>query len=804
MPVVRQGQHLEPARDLQGPRVPDRLDASLAEPATGKEEWHRFWIEQLESPVEVSSDGRTLLLGARLGVRTEYMEVAGGALRSGKLAPSGSAKQFADHLTDNYDGYSREFAVYGQLHGFAQMTTLAHALADDDVPAEVDRARSSLDFMAFAGTHVVRAVDTPATTPAIVVTKQVTSGNLIRRVALTGGVNLAPSVRYAAKSDAADRIQADVRRAVAADPGRAWWTIRRQSDSLVVTRRSLANATTKVWQTDMVVGRVRFARASHGEDRPDSIGRYWRPMLPELQFSADTVKVEGLGTMPRRVTLTTADGERLSMGQHATLQMPGQPRTPGFVRMSGPKKKRTALYLYRNGLVLEDGDVKYVSIDNGPPQREIPDGASVVEFSPDAPHRAQRIHTSEGTIDVLWAGPRFAGFGIDSGERIEVRYDKAGRMIGLRGSDGQVVEYRVDSRGRLYAVVNGRGDSISYVVAGEEGPATSISAQFLESTGGRATTYDPVEISQSIPTETLRQQVAARSNDTTVYVGVFNAPAGSGRAFDVVVGGQEVAMAGDLDAVVEAVLDVEKGKGPQSTRLRKMVLDAAPSSGRTDVVVVGERSMRNAMARALKHTTPDRVIWTATDPELAARNLAARAAAARGVRHVHVAEGVEPSIDAAIAPLAAQHARDGGGLVIVSGDNSTHLQMTIDRLAARGDFRGRAVLLVTCGKSGGGVDKLLHDAGAVQVSAFVQPVRQQVLEPFLAGIYRRLDSSKQLPATEIRKIVEEVVKDLGAQPGSNLTVDDVRLLQMQIWQIGRLEDGADSPVVAMPTGGPAV
>ena len=767
------------------PGYQSELDASLEEPATARREWHRFWIEQMEIPVDVSDDGRTMLLGARLGIQTEYMEVVDGALRSGRRAPTGSAKRFADHLTNNYDGYGREFPVYDQLRGFAQMVNLARALADQAAPAEIDAVRTALDVDALMSRRVVRAVDTALTTPAIVATKQASSGNVIRTVALTGGVDLTPHVKYQTRSDAANALQREVTRAVAEHPGRASWTVQRGSETLVAIRRNLAPSTTKIWQTDMTVGPLHFARVSQGNEQ-GLIGRYWKPMLPELQFSAETVQVERLGTMPRSVLVSTGDGELLSLGQHATVQMPGQPPTPGFVGTPGRRRKKRTLYRYSNGIVLVDGDVRYVSDNNGPPRPEIPSEASIIDFSPESPYRPQRIQTSEGTINVLWAGSRLLGYRADSGERIELRYDQAGRVVGLSGSDGQVVDYRFDSLGRLRAAVNAQGDSLAYRLPDGDGNATGIWAEFPNSSSSANVTYGRFERSHGVPPETLRQQTAALSNAATVFIGLFERPAGSGAESDSVVAGQSVETNVDLERLVEGVLLNEKGTGPQSTLLRQMFLDAAPSRGRSNIVIVGDAYKRDRLALALAEIDPNRSISTAANPQLAARNLAALPRARSGVQYVNVVEGLDPGISDTIERLAAKHRRPGD-LLIVVGHNSTEFQAKVQLLASSGQLQGKTVLLVTCGSESGGEFDGLFQAGATQVIAPYQPIDQRLLEPFLTAIDRRLEATQKPPATVIRTIVDDVIKDPRVWQGLNLTDDDVRGLRMQVRQVGRLE-----------------
>ena len=766
------------------PGYRSELEASLADPSGADREWHRFWIEQAENAIDISDDGRTLLVDAKLQVRTEYMQPRGGELVSGNRPPSGPAREFSEHLTAHYDEYAREIAVYHKLHAQAQMAALAKALTDTTSGKALDEAGRALDLDGLIGRATVAAVDTPETTPAIVATAKSQRGNQILQVFLTGGVDLTPKPRYQPASNAANQIQRLVLSSAERNSTRAAWVIS-QADGgpLIVARGRLSPSAARIWQTDMTVGPVRFGRVSVSTN--GTIGRQWRPMLPELQFASEVIDLENGRRSPRFAVVSTITGERVILSQSARLQMPGQPATSGFLSALGNRRKRRALSWFSNGILFEEGEVRYVSANGASFRRELDAGVTVVEFSPEAPYRAVRIHSSDGTVNVLWEGNRLIGYQAESGERITLRYDPMGRIVGLEGSDGQLVDYRVDARGNLRAVVTKQGQSVSYLVSKVDGSVIGMWSEVSDMPVGGSVVYGPFEISPSSPLEAVREATSRLSDGQSVFIALMNAPAGEGRDVDVLIAGQEVRMPGSLERALEAVLDRERGKGPQSDWLRKTFLGGERALGRPNVVVVGEPSMRNLLARALGLVASDRVISTAANPQLAARNLKAMQGARGGFQHRHVPEGLDASINAAIEPLVNTVSKIGD-LLIVSGHNSTELQATVQSL----DVNGKTILLLTCGVPGtGALDGLLREAGATQVVAFDGPINARALAPLIRNIHARLEKIDQPASVAIRKVLSDSISDLLRSNPDGLTQDDVRVLENQIRQIGRRDDG---------------
>ena len=69
------------------------------------------------------------------------MVVHNGVLTPGNDAPDPAAKAFAAHMTNEYDGYAREFPVFGKLAAFATLTSIAEALQP---PLDEDESEGGL------------------------------------------------------------------------------------------------------------------------------------------------------------------------------------------------------------------------------------------------------------------------------------------------------------------------------------------------------------------------------------------------------------------------------------------------------------------------------------------------------------------------------------------------------------------------------------------------------------------------------------------------------------------------------------
>jgi YD repeat-containing protein len=766
------------------PGYRSELDAILASPDKGDKEWHRFWIEQADDLVEASDDGRTLLVTATLRVRTEYMQARDGALVPGNREPSGPAREFSGHLTSRYDAYARELRAYHDLLAYAQMVALGGALADPKADQRIREAADALDLDRLIARANVRTLDTPVSTPAIVASKSDSQQRMV--VSLTGGVDLTPRLRYRPGSPRANDLARTVLASAGRNATRATWNVPGADGPMVVVRRPLMPADTRLWQTDMMVGPVRFVRVSSSSG-DGSIGRQWKPMLPELRFSSEVVELQEGGRSPRFAAITTLDGTQVILGQPATLQMPGQPATPGFSSTTeSPRRRRRALYRYTNVIVLDDGEIKYVTINGGSPQPQFAAGAARVEFAATAPHRALRLRTSDGEVAFLWDGDRLNGYRAESGERVTFRYDTQGRIVGLDGSDGQQVDYRVDVDGNLRAVVNRQGQSISYGVSDADGRVKAISAEFKDMPLGGSVDYAQLAISQGMRLDQVQAATRQFSNDETVFIGLTEAPAGADHEIDVVIAGQAVGLPGSLERALEAVLS-ERGSGPRSAWLRDTFLGRDTSRGRSNVVVVGEPYMRNLLARGLVAVAPQLAVSTAANPQRAAQNLQALQRGQRGFRHVHVADGLDASINAQVERLPATS--QDGDLVIISGHNSVGLENIVEQLGNQRSLEGKTVLLLTCGVPGAAThDALLRDAGAAQVVSFSGPIDARLLPRLTRDVRMGLERSDQPASRAILKVLQDAIEGMSRQGIEGVPAGNILVLESQVRQIGRRSD----------------
>ena len=678
------------------PGYRSELDLIADQPdSSGDAEWHRFWIEQDSTWVDVSRDGTTVLLDTVLGVRTEYMKAEGGELVPGGRAPSPMVQAFADHLTDNYHAYADDVDAYQDLHAFAQMTSLALAVTDTSgaAPEEIMTALSELDVTSLSG-HDVRDAETPLRTPATIARRETTTGRTRAVYTLTGGVDLTPRNRYRTRNRDADQMQQDVLRARLDDPYASGWRVLSGDETLIVAPRSLASQSLRMWQTDMTVGPVEFAREFPGRRVDAGIGQHWRPRVPALSISSEVVNIEGLGPMPASITIEALSSGSLTLGQHETVTLPGQPQVQAFTGTY--RRRRLALHLFANRWILFDGEPRFVDRGAGLVM-EVPEGVVVVEFEPDAPHRALNYQTSAGQYELLWEGDRLQGYSAASGESIELVYD-AEQIVALRGSDGQTVEYRLDELGRLRSVVDLQGDAVSYELDETGGPPRGVYGDIVLDPGARAT-FGRAAIASSPVWDQLVSETGRLSNQDVVFIAVRDAPADADHRFEVVVGGQPVQpWTGELKRQAQGVFRNRLQTSDTARRFREAFLDSDAAAGRLQIVVVGPPSLRQDIARALQALEPGRSISTAEDPVLAARNLTA--SAGDGYQHVHLESGLSQPIRDRLRRLE----RGGGeqGLVILSGHNARQLKSLIEERGRAGALQGKDVFLLTCGEPGDG------------------------------------------------------------------------------------------------------
>jgi hypothetical protein len=757
--------------------------------------WTRFWIEQEFDEVQISSDASTVLVRPKLCVKAKpqvprrVVDDSGRELRveltdadDSRAAPS--ARRFARHMTDHFEDanqpldFAREFTVYRKLIVHATLVSLAEAVRT----GQPGRPRPHLDADWILADHALPPFQTTTTTPATIATKQSRSGQVTRIDQLRGGVDLKPRNRYRDDNAEADELTRLVRDAVARAPGRRRWQVQHRGRVYEILAQGVQQPSLEVWQVDHAVGPVRVVRVLGTKGGGPRVGANWSLRLPRVELSEETAQFRELGTLQRFARVTGLDGRTHVLGQVGQTQLPGNPPTLAY-SSGGNAKGGKRLLLYKNRWLYIDGEVQFVSVNSGPIQWRLSAGTTVLEFSAEAPHRLERVRTPDRDEALRWEGARLTRIKSDQDAAIDLVYDPAGQLIGLRGSDGSRIDYRFARDGFLAAVVDTGGRSITYARQPGTKTVTGMSARLRQTA--------PVEprgvwdIEAQADWEELKAVARANSNDSQTFIGIRHAPAGAAEPYEVVIGGERDPAAGEAIARYLDAVEVDGYRAADPTAVRQHLESHPAVRTRGRIVLLGSSKVVGPVGVALRGGKAAPTVVTASEPQRALDNL--RRPGGRGHRFVAVEAGLTATTResfAAIAPGSAE-----GHVVVVAGHNGRELE---DQLRALGgSLAGKAVVLVCCGKpeeSAGGLPTLAMARGAKQVVSFLQPISVDLLAPVAKAVIERLNAPGaevvDLPTVfrEALKSLRESGRTTPAVPGEQ--IEPLQWFQLRIGKRG--------------------
>jgi hypothetical protein len=450
------------------------------EQSKGKESWHRFWIEMLESRVSISKSGRVFMPDVRLGIKTEYMVPRGGKLESGNCPPDPAAKAFADHMTQSYAAYAEEFPVYRKLQTFAQLTSVAEAIQPAKGQTTSSNGQQPLfDLQWVMNDCPTTPFKTPTITPATVIsrTNQVQRGDtrFTRIRELSGGVTLKPLNTTRTADRQADALERAVFAKPAEQRGRDWMASLPDGEYRVASRR-LSPRELRLWQTDLRVGPVAVTRQYSASTTagPASFGRRWQFQQPRLRVATTKITLKDGRRVAEAVYMEDAQGKRIVLDQHVTLTMPGEGPTSGFSTRDDAK----SLFCYDNLWILTEGDVRFVAEKRGADKFRISSGGRVSLFSSDESHQVLFTKTERDLVAYTYERGKLAKLSDGKGNSISLTHDAQGRCAKLSGSDGKEINYIYDSNGNLVSASDGRGHSITYRSNTFTGEPQAIRADF--------------------------------------------------------------------------------------------------------------------------------------------------------------------------------------------------------------------------------------------------------------------------------------------------------------------------------------
>lgn len=726
--------------------------------------WHRFWIEMGRSDVAHSSDGRTWMVKPRLAVNTEYMNVKGGKLVSGNRPPDPAAKQFADHLAEHYDEYARENPALAKLAAFAALTSVAAAIHEDAAAAGL---REALDGPWRLYEYEVEKRPTPATTPATVASTT-TDRHVVQ---LTGGVRLKPENRYHANPSTSDAVQRAVNAARAQGPSLTPQTVELagRPQSVLPTR---LKSPRRLWQEDLRVGPIAVVRQWGPRDALGEPTPGWYLRMPRVRLSDELVDYQGGERAPRSAFLYEEDGTRVALPKFGSATLPGNPATAMYSTTDGARR----LCLYKNVWLYLEGKIDFVSVNGGSPQMRLGEKARVIRFASGETekHRVEEVVRPGDTVQYHYEGDRLSALRDPRGNAIRFSYDAQGRLKGLEGSNGRRVDYHFDAKGRMRYLSDDRGKLLTYAYGRSSPDPAGVIGDFQKS---------PVDKCQPVAQAFVRQKSGKPSwtvaDPAARYVSLDRLPGPEGGYELGIQGG-----AAKLDAPLR--LPTHYTHEMAAEAMSKLVAALAPQGVKT-VVVGGDADVANELAIAMRKAAPELAVFTTASPESAARNLYAPPSGNGKTRVLVHRAGLARRVREALAEY-----KDGpsdAGTVILVGHNQPEFVAFVREQGDAGAFRGRDVVLVTCGDDAsnmpGVVEDVLRSYDAKSVTGFTQAIRQALIPHLIGGMTTRLartpapspDVSPLRKDQTIERVIRETVEEIRGkkdrrEPGQPATKED--------------------------------
>jgi uncharacterized protein RhaS with RHS repeats len=420
--------------------------------------WERFWIVPAASEQSLVNKGQAVFINVPLKVNTQKMVLINGVLEP---APddraSAEAQEFARWFTDQYSSISDEtrsqkpganggqdgIAVFAELQRIAVISALAERLRDQGVP-----------FPAWMNDYRVTPFPMDDSTPSITVEK---AGEGWTR-SIYGGVNLSPEDDVLIEKPA-NREMNSIVSLIASDGTRIQPL---QSKTIPVGKKqfvatSLPGSSTRevgalfLSSNDVNIpigeGRsLRITRYYHSFFQPRGlIGPVWTLDFPRLETQRHPIKRVGdkqefrigyLLTSP--IGSVHAQFRDIRSVEGISGQLMVTDDHPGIIGLANEQldvlDHPTAVVLFASGM-------KWHFDDFGNLSAKI-DGPAMNVYRRDSNGRITRVEGWFRNRRTVW---------------VDFKYNSAGRLSLVTGSDGSKASYKFNSNGQLSAVDNQSG-----------------------------------------------------------------------------------------------------------------------------------------------------------------------------------------------------------------------------------------------------------------------------------------------------------------------------------------------------------
>ena len=731
------------------PGFVSELSRVLDSPRSGSTT-HRFWIKTESSRVTRSNDGLTLLAEVDLKIDTRDQKVQNGEYVDAAGPADPAARAFADHLTEHYSEFAREFPAFAYVHNFAVLSAVAEAIATNQVGSE-DQVRLLTESLNQFADHQPRPVHTPDSTPVTVVTAKRTTGNRTDVARIAGGVTLRPANQYTLGGTSLGKLASSVRSGRPAEIQRVNWTTRQGNDTYgTVALRSRKRR--RVWHEDLQAGRLSVVRELVRSELRGTESDHWIIRTGQIRTGPLVEKPEPNQPPWQNVSVQDADGNWHVLRPCTISSSHTEGPVPGYTNQSESR----SIELYSNVWIQVDQPVEYRSV-NGGPYLPTPSGLGrIVEYSPESPHRAQRIVTAQGVTDYSWKGDRLDRM-TSGADTVSFTYDADGRLKSVSTSDDRMVSYRYDKDSQLREVSHGDSEFLVYEYDADRRLVDVTLPPDTQFTTTEGRTMQ-VRFRPRPPEEEQRavERQAADAGMTVVSVERFGDP----DTFRIVLNGREAIFDGNLNALRE--------EAPREVidAIRKE-LEKENSSGETVITVTGSMTERQLLGMSLHENFPDNVVTVTSNIERSQQNLADGHVSAGDSR---IVIGNSNMLNRAREQLETlPSSSDSAPVVIFSGHNDVYgvklgeVGQQLISMIENGEVREKFVFLNTCGNKDIAFlrNELIASGGAKGVIAFQQPISQSMLGPLTVEFQQCLsERSGPLDHATIQQIMQESVNAL--------------------------------------------
>jgi YD repeat-containing protein len=697
-----------------------------------KTSWTRLWIVADDFKIQVHGNALTFQT-AKMGVRAKRQVVDPSSptgLRDDESAVEESAREFATRFTANYDKVAEESPEFYRLRELAKTMALANWLRDSGVPVDLEWARQT------AGRRSPYVDKVPTLTNT-----RETDTESIR---LRGGVDLTVSAVKMAEAPLAEEISTIAMAPLESEPA---FVLKAGGEELEGSVLPVTRSGREAWSkagTQMLGDVTRTV---------DAAGRAAR-----LEYPSGESVIYSYGKQGELAAAKVAE----PTGWEDTYQFgPGGKITGGELR----------------------GEVKMTTM------RDADGSLKGMRFTSPSGDRAQAVFGKS-------AGPTVPPGGslVDvsrGGRMFHLRYDARGNLVSFNAGGTHVASYAVEGK----TVTAWAGEYSESVTATPDG-----AAQIIRRT---APDLDGKLVTQTVE---IPARPAGRLFSTPAPEGRLNLPSGSTISVEAESGGGGSTLEISQRPITE---DLVVGKNAATVDAQGRILNERSQ-------VIGQLGTDAAPSHAIVMDSPKAVVEMQTkygaktefylgkDAKLAQTNLQRMEGLSKagdvtvqvpgrqsGVTDFDAIQSIRDAIpDMKIVEEDMQTVTSK--VDILTAHNSPEMRQWVEKLGARGAFRGKVIMLNSCH---GAMDPewtsmLIRNYDAVGVYSYTEPIAPQAVKDVMIEFHELLNAPRSYPESLIT-IWRRAVGEAAEKAPTDWLRRQILLLGKGVMQLSRLTSGPD-------------